>query len=81
MKMKRHVDNSKLPRDGILPRDSLSDSKNLLKPIYEAPVVMPLGDLARVFGRCTPGSGDSLCGVGTLAGSVCSYGRGGVALP
>lgn len=59
-----------------------------VKPTYEAPLVMPLGELARALGQsCHPGTealggcsvGTSAlspaCNLGTIAGGACSGGN------
>ena len=56
----------------------MSDNEKRPKPKYEAPVVVPLSDLARGAGACTAGSGDTdTCTAGGLAATACT--AGGVA--
>ncbi|PKN38861.1 MAG: hypothetical protein CVU62_01280 [Deltaproteobacteria bacterium HGW-Deltaproteobacteria-2] len=45
------------------------------KPKYEAPIVIPLGGLAKGAGACTAGSGDTdACTAGPLAQTACTAG-------
>jgi len=46
------------------------------KKKYEAPVIVPLGELASAMGKsCNDGSGASSCGVGNMAASgACGIG-------
>jgi hypothetical protein len=36
----------------------MADNERRTKPKYEAPTVVPLGEMARGAGACTPGSAD-----------------------
>ena len=36
----------------------MSDNEKRTKPKYEAPIIVPLGELARGAGACDPGSSD-----------------------
>ncbi len=53
--------------------------RSILKPAYEAPVVVALGELARGSGFCYDGSGDSeACANGSLASvGFCETGSAG----
>jgi hypothetical protein len=55
------------------------------KPIYQAPVVMPLGELATTAGECQDGSvpatdGNCTNGTGVLESCSIGYGAPGVCL-
>ncbi|MHB8837179.1 MAG: hypothetical protein ACYC9Y_15925 [Candidatus Methylomirabilia bacterium] len=54
----------------------MSDTEKKAKPEYEAPVIVPLGDLARGTGYCAPGSSasDGYCTAGIFAASACTAG-------
>lgn len=46
------------------------------KPIYEAPKVMPLGELAKGEGpSCHSGGSASNCSIGGTASNNCNYGN------
>lgn len=43
--------------------------KNTEKPVYQTPIVVPLGEMVAVFGDCTVGSANpTQCNPGTQAG-------------
>jgi hypothetical protein len=45
------------------------------KPKYEAPILVPLGEMTEASGACAPGSGDSGdCTAGGLANNACTAG-------
>ena len=53
----------------------MSDQKAKGKSKYETPILVPLGEMARGSGACTPGSGDSgACTSGGLANIACTAG-------
>ncbi|MBP1731110.1 MAG: hypothetical protein H6Q55_1539 [Deltaproteobacteria bacterium] len=58
----------------------MSKKDERTKPKYEAPIVVPLGDLARGAGACTAGSGDTdTCTDGGLALTACTNGTAATA--
>ncbi len=53
----------------------MSDNEKKPKPKYEAPVVVPLGELARGAGDCSRGSADTGdCTAGFAALGACTAG-------
>ena len=57
----------------------MSDTEKKTKPKYEAPTVVPLGDLAKGAGACTAGSGDSsTCSAGGSAVTACTAGTAAI---
>jgi hypothetical protein len=52
------------------------DKEKKTKPKYEAPIVVPLGEMARGAGDCSPGSGDTgtCTSVGGAATGTCTHG-------
>jgi hypothetical protein len=54
----------------------MSKKDEKTKPKYEAPIVVPLGELARGVGYCAAGSSasDGYCTAGVAAASACTDG-------
>jgi hypothetical protein len=53
----------------------MSKKDEKTKPKYEAPIVVPLGEMAKGSGACSAGSGDTdTCTAGYLAATACTAG-------
>ena len=71
---KKHDRYPESPQDAEVTQGG-KEFRDILKPAYEAPVVMPLGDLARGSGYCDTGSANREgCTNGIIAANSCTRG-------
>ena len=71
---KKHDRVPESPQDAEVPQGG-NEFSNKCKPAYEAPVVMPPGDLARGSGYCETGSANREgCTNGIIAANSCTRG-------